>query len=76
MLEYLKSVLSSTDYTRNTWNKLLYNLYNTIPGNVCFVNPLPKDLIVPTIRWYHQLTGHVLGHLADLKEARKVLGAC
>ncbi len=41
---------------------------NNIEGILCYTKPgdnagnwkivLPKDLIVPTIRWYHQVTGH------------------
>jgi hypothetical protein len=41
---------------------------NDINNILCYTNPsdnaanwkivLPKDLIVPTIRWYHQVTGH------------------
>ncbi len=35
-------------------------LYYTKPGDnaATWKIVLPKDLIVPTIRWYHQVTGH------------------
>ncbi len=35
-------------------------LHYTKPGDnaVNWKMALPKDIIVPTIRWYHQVTGH------------------
>jgi hypothetical protein len=49
-----------TWYSRKNINDVNNILCYTKPGDNAanWKIVLPKDLIVPTIRWYHQVTGH------------------
>ncbi len=50
-----------TWYSRKNINDINNILCHTKPGdNAAYWKiVLPKDLIVPTIRWYNQVTGHI-----------------
>ncbi len=47
-------------YSRKNINDINNILYYTKPGDNAanWKIVLPKDLVLPTIRWYHQVTGH------------------